>query len=107
MQKSHTVSSIYVGIKGLRSRKAGGALYLTGSFKQQSPSSMTALKKSRKKTHLGVLVVAQWVKNLTSIHEHVGSIPGLAQWVKDPALPQAAVAQVEIWLGSGIAVAVV
>ena len=40
-----------------------------------------------KELKIGVPVVAQQLGNPTIIHESAGSIPGLTQWVKDPALP--------------------
>ena len=54
---------------------------------------------------LSVPIMAQQVKNLTSIHEYVGLIPGLTQWVKDLTLPQAQ-RRSQTWLGSCVAMAV-
>ena len=49
-----------------------------------TPLGSTQKKKSLFKIHIeGVPIVAQQVKNPTSIQEDSGSIPGPALWVKD------------------------
>ena len=39
-----------------------------------------------KSLSIGVPIVAQWLTHLTRNPEVAGSIPGLAQWAKDPVL---------------------
>ena len=57
----------------------------------------------------GVPVVAQWLTNMTSIHEDVCSIPGLAQRIKDLRIWHCLELwyRLQTWLRSRVAVAVV
>ena len=61
--------------------------HLAVSLESHSESIHRASPRLFKLLRTGVPVVAQWFMNPTSIHEDAGSIPGLAQWVKDLELP--------------------
>ena len=82
-RKTNTVHNIYVESK----------IYIY--------NDLVNMTKRSRSSHYGSVVM-----NLTSIHEDKGSIPGLAQWVKDPALHELW-CRSQIWLRSRVAVAVV
>ena len=66
--------------------------YLEAVISLVPPSHLKAVELSQlENAHIRVPFVAQWLMNLTDIHEDVGLIPGLAQWVKDPVLRWAVV----------------
>ena len=58
-------------------------------FPKTKPANPAARMSPKKILVAGGPTVAQWVKKLTRICEDTALIPGLTQWVKNLALPQA------------------
>ena len=64
------------------------ALVLSPGFLLGKDRLVESMRTQRsKKCYLRVPVVSQWLTNPTRNHEVAGLVPGLIQWVKDPALP--------------------
>ena len=61
-------------------------LPLDGQTEYWSNSENYIHRRSHESMVIGSSCCGSAVTNMTSIHEDMGFVPGLAQWVKDPAL---------------------
>ena len=61
-----------------------GETYFIRTLSRRTPSPPNSTFKN---SHWEFLLWLSGIKNPNSVHEDVGSLPGLAQWVKDPVLP--------------------
>ena len=61
--------------------------YAVGVALKRQKKKKEKKENSFMKSIYGVPVVAQWLTNPTRNHEVAGSVPALAQWVNDLALP--------------------
>lgn len=48
--------------------------------------NFTEVKKMYRKAGLGIPIMVLWLTNPTTTHKDMGSIPGLARWIKDLAM---------------------
>ena len=75
LQDKHTERSFFFFFSGPGSNPESCTIF-----------SINILKELKEKHCFGVPMMAQQLKNPTSIREDLGSIPGFAQWVEDLAL---------------------
>ena len=74
----------------LPSLKAASIHALTAKIKPKKPKLNVSSSKSAETIYNkrgGVPIVVHWLTNPTRNHEVAGSVPALAQWVNDLALP--------------------